>query len=151
MQGSPSLVKGAGLRTLSRRRSWVRIPPPAPILFCDLRLILCLLFENNHFSYFLICGYPSIFPLRLNCRLSESKAYPTLDMTFKRSVTKSPWTIIQDYDHVCRSPLSYREVGVSPRNWKTLSVRRGTSRLEPTTQTIRGLTIEFSVIAYYAI
>ena len=30
MQGSPSLVKGARLRTLSRRRSWVRIPLPAP-------------------------------------------------------------------------------------------------------------------------
>ena len=30
-RGSPSQVKGAGLRTLSRRRSWVRIPPPAPI------------------------------------------------------------------------------------------------------------------------
>ena len=27
----PSQVKGAGLRTLSRRGSWVRIPPPAPI------------------------------------------------------------------------------------------------------------------------
>jgi integrase len=30
LQGSPSLVKGVGLRTLSRRRSWVQIPPPAP-------------------------------------------------------------------------------------------------------------------------
>ena len=30
MQGSPSQVNGVGLRTLSRRRSWVRIPPPAP-------------------------------------------------------------------------------------------------------------------------
>jgi hypothetical protein len=30
MRGSPSQVKGAGLRTLSRRGSWVRIPPPAP-------------------------------------------------------------------------------------------------------------------------
>ena len=29
MQGSPSQVNGVGLRTLSRRRSWVRIPPPA--------------------------------------------------------------------------------------------------------------------------
>ena len=28
-QGFPSLVKGARLRTLSRRRSWVQIPPPA--------------------------------------------------------------------------------------------------------------------------
>ncbi len=28
-RGSPSLVKGAGLRTLSRRRSWVQIPLPA--------------------------------------------------------------------------------------------------------------------------
>ena len=28
-RGSPSLVKGARLRTLSHRRSWVRIPPPA--------------------------------------------------------------------------------------------------------------------------
>jgi integrase len=30
VQGSPSQVNGVGLRTLSRRRSWVRIPPPAP-------------------------------------------------------------------------------------------------------------------------
>jgi hypothetical protein len=29
VQGSPSQVNGVGLRTLSRRRSWVRIPPPA--------------------------------------------------------------------------------------------------------------------------
>ena len=29
-RGFPSLVKGARLRTLSHRRSWVRIPPPAP-------------------------------------------------------------------------------------------------------------------------
>ena len=29
LQGSPSLVNGVGLRTLSRRRSWVQIPPPA--------------------------------------------------------------------------------------------------------------------------
>jgi hypothetical protein len=29
-RGSPSQVKGAGLRTLSHRGSWVRIPPPAP-------------------------------------------------------------------------------------------------------------------------
>ena len=28
-QGLPSQVKGAGLRTLSRRGSWVQIPPPA--------------------------------------------------------------------------------------------------------------------------
>jgi hypothetical protein len=34
VQGSPSQVNGVGLRTLSRRRSWVRIPPPAPdVLF----------------------------------------------------------------------------------------------------------------------
>ena len=32
MQGSPSQVNGVGLRTLSRRRSWVRIPPPAPFI-----------------------------------------------------------------------------------------------------------------------
>ncbi len=31
MQGSPSQVNGVRLRTLSRRRSWVRIPPPAPM------------------------------------------------------------------------------------------------------------------------
>ncbi len=30
VQGSPSQVNGVGLRTLSRRRSWVQIPPPAP-------------------------------------------------------------------------------------------------------------------------
>ncbi len=29
-RGLPSQVKGAGLRTLSRRGSWVQIPPPAP-------------------------------------------------------------------------------------------------------------------------
>ena len=29
-RGSPSQVKGAGFRSLSRRGSWVRIPPPAP-------------------------------------------------------------------------------------------------------------------------
>ena len=28
-RGSPSQVKGAGFRSLSRRGSWVRIPPPA--------------------------------------------------------------------------------------------------------------------------
>ena len=33
-RGLPSQVKGAGLRTLSRRGSWVQIPPPAP--FCEL-------------------------------------------------------------------------------------------------------------------
>ena len=32
MQGSPSQVNGVGLRTLSRRRSWVQIPPPAPYI-----------------------------------------------------------------------------------------------------------------------
>jgi hypothetical protein len=31
VQGSPSMVNGVGLRTLSRRRSWVQIPPPAPL------------------------------------------------------------------------------------------------------------------------
>jgi integrase len=30
MRGFPSLVKGARLRTLSRRRSWVQVPSPAP-------------------------------------------------------------------------------------------------------------------------
>ena len=30
-RGLPRQVKGAGLRTLSRRGSWVQIPPPAPI------------------------------------------------------------------------------------------------------------------------
>src|SRR5713226_6412479 len=29
-RGLPRQVKGAGLRTLSRRGSWVQIPPPAP-------------------------------------------------------------------------------------------------------------------------
>ena len=29
MRELPSLVKGAGLRTLSLRGSWVQIPPPA--------------------------------------------------------------------------------------------------------------------------
>jgi hypothetical protein len=31
-QGSPSMVKGVGFRSLSFRGSWVQIPPPAPIL-----------------------------------------------------------------------------------------------------------------------
>ena len=31
-RGSPSLVNGARLRTSSLRGSWVRIPPPAPII-----------------------------------------------------------------------------------------------------------------------
>ncbi len=30
MQGSPSMVKGVGFRSLSCRGSWVQIPPPAP-------------------------------------------------------------------------------------------------------------------------
>ena len=30
-RGLPSQVKGAGLRRLSRRGSWVQIPPPAPV------------------------------------------------------------------------------------------------------------------------
>jgi hypothetical protein len=30
-RGLPRQVKGAGLRTLSRRGSWVQIPPPAPL------------------------------------------------------------------------------------------------------------------------
>jgi hypothetical protein len=30
-RGLPRQVKGAGLRTLSRRGSWVQIPPPAPV------------------------------------------------------------------------------------------------------------------------
>jgi hypothetical protein len=29
-QGSPSMVKGVGFRSLSCRGSWVQIPPPAP-------------------------------------------------------------------------------------------------------------------------
>ena len=40
-RGSPSLVKGARLRTLSRRRSWVQIPPPA--LFN--RFLACMYIE----------------------------------------------------------------------------------------------------------
>jgi hypothetical protein len=28
-QGSPSMVKGVGFRSLSSRGSWVQIPPPA--------------------------------------------------------------------------------------------------------------------------
>ena len=32
MRGLPSQVKGAALRRLSRRGSWVRIPPPAPLV-----------------------------------------------------------------------------------------------------------------------
>src|SRR2546425_9539194 len=32
-RGLPRQVKGAGLRTLSRRGSWVQIPPPAPHWF----------------------------------------------------------------------------------------------------------------------
>ena len=35
----PSQVKGAGLRTLSRRGSWVRIPPPAPNYSCNIQVI----------------------------------------------------------------------------------------------------------------
>lgn len=31
MQGSPSMVKGVGFRSLSCRGSWVRIPPSAPV------------------------------------------------------------------------------------------------------------------------
>ena len=31
MQGSPSMVKGVGFRSLSFRGSWVQIPPPAPL------------------------------------------------------------------------------------------------------------------------
>ena len=30
LRGSPSMAKGVGLRLLSRRGSWVQIPPPAP-------------------------------------------------------------------------------------------------------------------------
>ena len=33
LRGLPSQVKGAGLRTLSRRGSWVQIPPPAPVAY----------------------------------------------------------------------------------------------------------------------
>jgi hypothetical protein len=32
-QGSPSMVKGAGFRSLSFRGSWVQIPPPAPFAY----------------------------------------------------------------------------------------------------------------------
>ena len=39
LRESPSLVKGVGLRTLSLRSSWVRIPPPAPGSFYKLLLI----------------------------------------------------------------------------------------------------------------
>jgi formyltetrahydrofolate deformylase len=35
LRESPSLVKGVGLRTLSLRSSWVRIPPPAPVSFYE--------------------------------------------------------------------------------------------------------------------
>ena len=31
VQGSPSMVKGVGFRSLSFRGSWVQIPPPAPV------------------------------------------------------------------------------------------------------------------------
>ncbi len=33
VQGSPSMVKGVGFRSLSCRGSWVQIPPPAPRAF----------------------------------------------------------------------------------------------------------------------
>ena len=36
LRESPSLVKGVGLRTLSLRSSWVRIPPPAPFWFLSM-------------------------------------------------------------------------------------------------------------------
>src|SRR3990170_5454478 len=38
-QRSPSMVKGVGFRSLSRRRSWVQIPPSAPFLSGQLRRI----------------------------------------------------------------------------------------------------------------
>ena len=54
MQGSPSQVNGVGLRTLSRRRSRVRIPPPAPTTsvwfstsnFCPKNKNKCFTFKN---------------------------------------------------------------------------------------------------------
>jgi hypothetical protein len=49
-RGLPSQVKGAGLRTLSRRGSWVQIPPPAPI---DPRIATSI-FPNG--SYALLAG-----------------------------------------------------------------------------------------------
>ena len=43
-RGYPSLVKGAGLRTLWRRPAWVQIPPPAPKKGGKLKLFLILVF-----------------------------------------------------------------------------------------------------------
>src|SRR4030067_2327720 len=41
--GSPSMVKGVGLRLLSCRGSWVQIPPPAPFNFSliPMEFLLC--------------------------------------------------------------------------------------------------------------
>lgn len=41
MQRSPSQVKGVGFRSLSRRGSWVRIPPSAPE-FIESRAVLVI-------------------------------------------------------------------------------------------------------------
>src|SRR5438552_776139 len=48
-RGLPRQVKGAGLRTLSRRGSWVQIPPPAPFYFCQRRNFQSLK-SNPHLS-----------------------------------------------------------------------------------------------------
>ena len=45
-RGLPSQVKGAGLRLLSRRGSWVRIPPPAPPLLLSGNSMY-LLYDNG--------------------------------------------------------------------------------------------------------
>src|SRR6266581_9092326 len=49
-RGLPRQVKGAGLRTLSRRGSWVQIPPPAPICWYSLKSEDSYLVAEGRFS-----------------------------------------------------------------------------------------------------
>jgi hypothetical protein len=51
MRELPSLVKGAGLRTLSFRSSWVRIPPPASNELCITAFLYD--YENEHYKSYL--------------------------------------------------------------------------------------------------
>ena len=70
MQGSPSQVNGVRLRTLSRRRSWVRIPPTAPrsktrrggvVELRDGKIVISKpKVEGNYADYYSIISSPKI-------------------------------------------------------------------------------------------
>jgi hypothetical protein len=113
MQGSPSQVNGVGLRTLSRRRSWVRIPPPAlqsdPIAFL-LPVILKLKSEGRKDS--------TLVPMlkRLLPRVRSPRTSTTINATFGNKVWQSFYLREKDAENVIKDFPSF----TSPKGGKML-------------------------------